>query len=131
LKVKLWIVYILLILTGLITFYALFNVGNPHSLFRVIFKSGAYDFYVAVGGSLVVFLLGFLIFYFRQQEGFTELLWLNRERIQTLRRKGYSDEQIAEDLLSALGMKKGYRYNMTKKRLVLELSAIKTEPSGD
>jgi len=124
LKIRLSVTYVLLILVGIVTFYALFNVGNPHSLLRYFIKTDAYDLYIAMGGSLAVFFLGFLIFYFRQQEGFTELLWINRDRIDALRKKGYSDEQIAEDLLGALGMKSGYRYKMTKKRLVLELSAL-------
>jgi len=80
-----------------------------------------------MGGSLVVFFLGFLVFYFRQEEGFSQLLWLNRDRIRSLRKQGYSDDQIAEDLLSALGMKRGYRFKMTKKRLVLELSSMPRE----
>ena len=126
-KVRLLIVYILLVLTGIVTFYAIFNIGNPNSLFRLVIKSDRYDLYIIMGGSLIVFFLGFLVFYFRQQEGFTQLLWLNRDRIQTLRNQGFSDEQIAEDLLSALGMKRGYRYNMTKKRLMLELSAVPRE----
>ena len=126
-KVRLLIVYILLVLTGIVTFYAIFNIGNPNSLFRLVIKSDRYDLYIIMGVSLIVFFLGFLVFYFRQQEGFTQLLWLNRDRIQTLRNQGFSDEQIAEDLLSALGMKRGYRYNMTKKRLMLELSAVPRE----
>ena len=126
-KLRLSLVYILLVLTGIITFYAIFNIGNPNSLFRLVIKSDRYDLYIIMGGSLIVFFLGFLVFYFRQQEGFTQLLWLNRDRIQTLRNQGFSDEQIAEDLLSALGMKRGYRYNMTKKRLMLELSAVPRE----
>ena len=124
-KIRLWIVYILLVLIGLITFYALFNVGNPHSLFRLVVKTDAYDLYIAMGGSLLVFFLGFLLFYFRQQEGYSQLLWINKDRIRTLRNKGYTDEQIADDLLSALGINKGYRYKMMKKRLILELSNIK------
>ena len=126
-KLRLWIVYILLVSTGIVTFYAIFNIGNPHSLFRLIIKTDRYDLYIVMGGSLVVFFLGFLVFYFRQEEGFSQLLWLNRDRIRSLRKQGYSDDQIAEDLLSALGMKRGYRFKMTKKRLVLELSSMPRE----
>ncbi len=126
-KLRLWIVYIFLVSTGIVTFYAIFNIGNPHSLFRLIIKTDRYDLYIVMGGSLVVFFLGFLVFYFRQEEGFSQLLWLNRDRIRSLRKQGYSDDQIAEDLLSALGMKRGYRFKMTKKRLVLELSSIPRE----
>ncbi len=126
-KLRLWIVYILLVSTGIVTFYAIFNIGNPHSLFRLVIKTDRYDLYIVMGGSLVVFFLGFLVFYFRQEEGFSQLLWLNRDRIRSLRKQGYSDDQIAEDLLSALGMKRGYRFKMTKKRLVLELSSMPRE----
>ncbi len=127
---RLRVIYILIVVFGLVGLYAIFNVGNPHSLFRWIIKSDAYDLYIAMGVSLLVFFLGFLVFYFRQQEGYTQLLWMNRERIRALREKRYSDEQIAEDLLSALGMKRGYRYNLVKKRLVLELSSIKVVSQG-
>lgn len=117
--------YILIVIFGIVGLYAIFNIGNPHSLLRLLIKSDAYDIYIVIAVSLIVFFLGFLVFYFRQQEGYSDLLWMNRERIRSLREEGRTDEQIAEDLLSALGMKRGYRYNLVKKRLVLELSSIK------
>jgi len=129
-KTRLWLIYILIVVFGMVGLYAIFNVGNPHSLLRLFIKTDVYDIYIVMGVSLIVFFLGFLVFYFRQQEGYTNLLWANKDRIQSLRGKGYTDEQIAEDLLSALGMKKGYRYNLAKKRLVLELSSIKIVSLG-
>jgi len=129
-KTRLWLIYILIVVFGMVGLYAIFNVGNPHSLLRLFIKTDVYDIYIVMGVSLIVFFLGFLVFYFRQQEGYTNLLWTNKDRIRSLRGKGYTDEQIAEDLLLALGMKKGYRYNLAKKRLVLELSSIKIVSLG-
>jgi len=129
-KTRLWLIYILIVVFGMVGLYAIFNVGNPHSLLRLFIKTDVYDIYIVMGVSLIVFFLGFLVFYFRQQEGYTNLLWTNKDRIRSLRGKGYTDEQVAEDLLLALGMKKGYRYNLAKKRLVLELSSIKIVSSG-
>jgi hypothetical protein len=123
-KIHLLITYILLILVGMVAFYSIFNVGNPNSLLRFVIETDGYDLYIAMGSSLTVFFLGFFVFYFRQSQGYEELLQVNRKRIKELRKKGYKDEKIAEDLLSALGFKEGYRYRLIKKRLVLELSSI-------
>jgi hypothetical protein len=127
-KKILWLIYILMFLTGLTSIYTIFNVGNPHSLLRWVIKTDGYDVYIAMGASVAVFLLGFFVFYYRQQQGYEQLLWMNRDRVKTLRKKGYQDNQIAEDLLAALGMKKGIRYNFIKKRLVLELSSMEIKP---
>jgi hypothetical protein len=108
----------------MIAFYSIFNVGNPNSLLRFVIKTDIYDLYIAMGSSLTVFFLGFFVFYFRQNQGYEELLQVNRKRIKELRKKGYKDEKIAEDLLSALGFNEGYRYRLIKKRLILELSSI-------
>jgi len=124
----LWLIYVLMLLTGITSIYTIFNVGNPHSLLRWVIKPDSYDLYIAMGASLAVFLLGFFVFYFRQQQGYEQLLRMNQDHIKLLRKKGYQDNQIAEDLLSALGMKTGIRYKFVKKRLILELSSMDIKP---
>ena len=58
-----YIVYVLLITVGLVAMYSILNAGNPNSLLRPIFPDPASDIYVAIGSSLFVFVLGFVVFF--------------------------------------------------------------------
>jgi hypothetical protein len=121
-KVVLYIIYVLMILTGLVAMYALLNTGNPDSLLRPVFPDPADDFYVAVVSSVLVFIMGFFVFFARDREGFQQLLELNAERIREMRRNGKRDEQIADAILAAMGSTGGYRHNLARKKLIVYLS---------
>jgi len=121
-KLVLYIIYVLMILTGLVAMYALLNTGNPDSLLRPVFPDPADDFYVAVVSSVLVFIMGFFVFFARDREGFQQLLELNAERIREMRRKGKRDEQIADAILAAMGSTGGYRHNLARKKLIVYLS---------
>lgn len=124
-KGTLYSVYALLVLIGLVAMYSLLNVGNPQSLLRSLIPDPKYDFWIAIGSSLTVFVLGFVVFYNRDTEGYRQLIEMNAERIRSMRKRQKSDEQIADSMLAAMGSTSGYKHNLAKKRLLLYLAQFK------
>jgi len=118
-------VYILLIGIGLLAMYALLNAGNTDSLLRSVFPDPSMDVYVAVISSFVVFVLGFVVFFSRDSQGFRNLVELNGDRVRQLRNKGRTDEEIADSILAAMGSTRGYKHNLARKKLVIYLAAFK------
>ena len=114
-----------MIIIGLIACYSLLNTGNPESLLRQFFPDPGTDFYVAVISSVIVFILGFFVFFFRDQEGFRGLIQVNQEKIRDMRKAGNTDEEIAVSILAAMGSLSGYKHNMARKKLIVYLSEFK------
>ena len=121
----LYTIYVLMILIGLVAMYSLLNTGNPDSLLRPFISDPADDLYVAVVSSVLVFILGFFVFYSRDREGFRQLVQLNADQIRNNRRMGKSDEEIADAILTAMGSSQGYRHNLARKKLIIALSEFK------
>ena len=121
-KSVLYIIYVLLVIIGLVAMYSLLNAGNPDSLLRPIFPDPKYDLYVAMGSSVLVFVLGFFVFFSRVQESFRQLVALNAEKIRQQRAEGRKDEDIADSILAAMGSQSGYRHNLARKKLLIYLS---------
>jgi hypothetical protein len=111
-----------MIVIGLMAMYTLLNAGNPDSLLRPYIPDPGHDVYVAVVSSILVFILGFFVFFSRDREGFRQLVDLNADRIRKLRKKGGSDEEIAASILAAMGSTSGYKHNLALKKLVAALS---------
>ena len=124
-KPLLYIIYVLMIIVGLVAMYSLLNAGNPDSLLRPIFPDPKYDLYVAMISSVLVFILGFFVFFSRDQESFQQLVKLNADKIRTLRNEGKNDEEIAASILAAMGSHGGYKHNMARKKLLIYLSEFK------
>ena len=124
-KQFLYIIYGLMILIGFVAMYSLLNTGNPDSLLRPFIPDPQDDFYVAIVSSVLVFVLGFFVFYSRDREGFRHLVSLNADRIRDSRRKGKTDKQIADAILAAMGSSSGYRHNLARKKLMIALSEFK------
>ena len=120
-----YIIYGLMILIGLVAMYSLLNTGNPDSLLRPFIPDSKDDFYVAVISSVLVFVLGFFVFYARDREGFRELMARNADQIRNYRQKGKSDEEIADSILAAMGSIDGYRHKLARKKLIISLSEFK------
>ena len=120
-----YIIYVLMVAVGLVAMYAILNAGNPSSLLRPFVRDPAHDVYVAAISSAVVFILGFFIFYSRDQEGFRQLIALNAKKIRSLRQEGRRDEEIADSILTAMGSTGGYRHNLARKKLILYLSEFR------
>ena len=114
-----------MLLIGLVAMYSLLNTGNPDSLLRPVFPDPQDDFYVAVVSSVLVFVLGFFVFYSRDREGFRHLVKLNADQIRNFRKKGKSDEEIANSILAAMGSSRGYRHNLARKKLIIALFEFK------
>jgi hypothetical protein len=118
------ILYFLLVLFMLLTFYAIFNAGNPNSLFRVLIDDPSCDIALTVGLSLVVALLVILLSSGRRQSELERLLELNKEHIRELRSKGRSEEAIADSFLDSLKARKGFLYSLAKRRVLRYLGRI-------
>lgn len=125
LKIIRYLIYILMILIGFVAMYTLLNAGNPEGLFRPIFPDPLTDVYIAIISSVTVFILGFFVFFFRDQEGFRQLVEINGEQIRKWRKKKKGDEEIADSILQAMGFRSGYRYNMARKKLIVYLAEFK------
>lgn len=121
----LYTIYVCMILIGFVAMYSLLNTGNPDSLLRPLISDPQNDFYVAVISSVLVFLLGFIVFYSRDRESFQQLVRLNADQIRDFRQKGKSDVEIADSILAAMGSGGGFRYNLARKKLVIALSEFK------
>ena len=124
-KLFIHVVYTLLIAIGLVAMYALLNAGSPDSLLRPFFPDPSWDVYVAMASSLIVFVLGFVVFFNRDSEGFRNLIEMNGDRVRQMRGEGRSDEEIADSILAAMGSISGYKHNLAKKKLVIYLAAFK------
>ena len=124
-KPLLYIIYVLMIIVGLVAMYSLLNAGNPESLLRPFFPDPKYDLYVAMISSVLVFVLGFFVFFSRDQESFRQLVALNAEKIKELREAGKKDEDIADSILAAMGSHGGYKHNMARKKLLIYLSEFR------
>jgi hypothetical protein len=124
-KPLLHIIYVLIVIIGLVAMYSLLNAGNPDSLLRPVFPDPKYDLYVAIISSVLVFILGFFVFFSRDQESFRQLVALNAEKIRALREAGKKDEEIADSILAAMGSQSGYRHNMARKKLLIYLSEFR------
>ncbi len=118
-------IYVLMVAAGLVAMYTLLNTGRPDSLLRPVFPDPQDDFYIAIGSSVLVFILGFFVFYARDSEGFQQLMALNAEQIRKSRKKGLNDAQIADAILAAMGSVDGYRHRLNRKKLIAHLSRFR------
>ena len=116
------VVKALMILFGVIALYALFFAGKPDSLLRPLFPDPEMDAYVSLGASFLVFALGFIIFFQKDQSGFRRLVEINGDQIRKLRAAGRSEEEIVQSILAAMGSRSGYRHHMARKKLLLYMS---------
>ena len=116
--------FVLLGVFSLLAFYAIFNTGNPNSLFRYIVKDTSYDLVFTLGFGLVVGALVILITATRDESGLTHLLEINTEYIYELRQKGKTDMEIADSFLSKMGSRQGLLHRLAKRRVLRYLSKL-------
>jgi hypothetical protein len=119
------LIYILMVLIGLVAMYTLLNAGNPESLLRPYLPNPVHDVYLASATSVFVFILGFFVFFFRDVEGFRQLLEMNRKKITAMLAEGSNREEIADSILASMGSRKGYRHNLARKKLLIQLATFK------
>jgi hypothetical protein len=118
------VMFILLGVFSLLAFYAIFNTGNPNSLFRLIINDASYDLVVTLGLGLVVGALVILVTATREGSSLTHLLEINSDYIRELRRKGKTDMEIADSFLSKMGSKGGLLHRLAKRRVLRYLSKL-------
>lgn len=114
-----------MIAIGLVAMYTLLNTGRPDSLLRAVFPDPETDFYIAIVSSVLVFILGFFVFYSKDSEGFQQLVALNAEQIRKSRKKGLGDDEIAAAILAAMGSVSGYRHRLNRKKLIVHLARFR------
>jgi hypothetical protein len=116
--------FILLIVLMVLTFYAIFNAGNPRSLFRFLIADTRYDILITLllsSGVVVV-----VLFLTAERTGRLKgMLDMNRDFILELRRKGRSDEEIAESFLKELKAPRGALRSLVKYRVLRYLARLK------
>ena len=78
-----------------------------------------------MASSLIVFVLGFVVFFNRDSQGFQNLVEMNGERIRQFRKEGRTDEEIADSILAAMGSYSGYKHNMARKKLLVYLAQFR------
>ena len=121
-KIVYYTICSLMIAVGLVAMYSLLNAGSPESLVRFFLPNPASDIYVACISSFVVFVLGFIVFFTKDRQGFRNLIELNSQRIRAMRIQGKSDGEIADSLLAAMGSTQGYKHQLARKKLIIYLS---------
>jgi hypothetical protein len=118
------VLFILLAILMVLTFYAIFNAGNPRSLFRYVLRDTRYDVAVTLALAACIVVVVLLLTAERSNR-LKGLLDLNRDYILELRRKGKSDEEIAESFLNELKAPPGFLRSVAKRRVMRYLSRLK------
>jgi len=96
--------YILLAVLMAVDVYAIFNAGNPHSLFRFLIKDPGWDILltVLISSAIVVVVLLMNSRRTRADDPIYMLLLENKPYIQKLRKKGKNDSEIAASFAANL-----------------------------
>lgn len=118
------VMFILLGFFSLLVFYAVFNTGNPNSLFRLVVRDPSYDLLITVALGVVVGALVIIITATREGSSLTHLLEINNDYIGELRSKGRTDMEIADSFLEKLGSKAGLLHRLAKRRVLRYLSKL-------
>jgi hypothetical protein len=121
-----WILTTFLILFLILTFYSIFNTGNPKSFFRIIIPNSSYDVAITLVLGVMVAALAMVLYAARvqSQNPLKHLLEINEGYIQELRQEGKSEDYIAESFLKELGSKKGMIHSLAKRRVLKYLTRI-------
>ena len=117
------VLWILLAVFMVLAFYAIFNAGNPNSLFRLIVEDPGYDVLITLilGGCIFVLAIALTA---SRKSTIQHLLEINKDYIQQLRSKGRSDVEIADSFLSEMGSKGGLLHGLAKRRVLRYLSKL-------
>ena len=117
--------FIVFAILSVIVLYLIFNVGNPNSLLRYIIKNPSYDIIILVVIAAFISLMSFYYAHTSETGGYGKIVQVNLKKIQKLRKRGKTNEEIAEAILNAMNVKKGYRYHYAMRRLIVILERVK------
>ena len=120
------VLYIVMAVFMVPSFYMIFNAGNPDSLLRYVIKTTEYDLTVTIGFCMVVAVLALVLSTVKSKNSIEFLLDMNHEQIRKLRSGGKTDAFITEDFLKNLGVKnKGILQTLARRRVVRYLRKFK------
>jgi hypothetical protein len=117
------VLWVLLAVFMVLAFYAIFNAGNPNSLFRLIVEDPGYDVLITLILGACIFVLAIALTAGRKNT-IQHLLEINKDYIYELRSKGRSDVEIADSFLSEMGSKGGLLHGLAKRRVLRYLSKL-------
>jgi len=117
--------FIVFALLSVFIAYLIFNVGNPNSLLRYIIEDPSYDIIILVAFAVLLSVMSFYYAHTNETGGYEKIVQANLKKIHKLRRKGKTNEEIAQSILKAMNIRRGYRYHYAVKRLVLILEKVK------
>jgi uncharacterized membrane protein YccC len=116
--------FVLVVALLALDFYAIFNAGNPRSLFRLLLPDGRYDVLLTLLLSFAVVVL--VLWLTAERTGrLRGLLDANRDYILELRGKGRSDREIADSFLNELKAPAGLLRSLARTRVMRYLSKLK------
>ncbi len=120
------LLYIILIILVVPTFYSIFNIGNPKSLFRHIIADPSYDIVITVFLAVCMAGIGIALSQQTKRENSIEhMLDVNKEHIQFLKRKGKTDYAIAEEFLQQMQVeRKGVLYKLAIRKVLRYLDKM-------
>lgn len=113
-----------MIFFSVLTVFFIFTAGTDRSPFRKITDNIWIDIFAALFSGATVLFMSFYYSMLIETKGFEEIIRLNIKKIKKLKDKGWSDENIAKDILKALNLKKGFRYNYAYRKLIYMLGKI-------
>jgi len=116
--------FILVAVLLVLDLYAIFNAGNPRSLFRLLIADTRYDAAITLVLSVGVVVLA-LVLTAERRGRLNSLLDMNRDYILELRGKGRSDREIAESFLDELKAPAGVLRSLARGRVMRYLSRLK------
>lgn len=108
----------------ILTIFFIFTAGTDKSPFRKFTDNIWIDIMAALLSGAMVLFMSFYYSMLIETKGFEEIIRLNIKKIKKLKDKGWSDENIAKDILKALNLRKGFRYNYAYKKLIYLLSKL-------
>lgn len=113
-----------MIFFSILTVFFIFTAGTDRSPFRKITDNIWVDIFAALLSGATVLFMSFYYSMLIETKGFEEIIRLNIKKIKKLKDKGWSDENIARDILKALNLKKGFRYNYAYRKLIYMLGKL-------
>lgn len=113
-----------MIFFSVLTVFFIFTAGTDRSPFRKITDNIWIDIFAALLSGAIVLFMSFYYSMLIETKGFEEIIRLNIKKIKKLKDKGWSDENIAKDILRALNLKKGFRYNYAYRKLIYMLGKV-------
>lgn len=120
------VLYIFLAILVVPTFYSIFNIGNPKSLFRHIIPNPSYDILITVFFAVSMAAIGIILSQQTKRENSIEhMLDVNKEHIRFLKNKGKTDYAIADEFLQQMQVQQsGVLYQLAKRKVLKYLSKM-------